>query len=486
MASASPCCRLQTISKRSLPSLKRSVRLTLIKAYIVDFIANLAFQILVPAQTRIYEQAICLQWYNANEPDDIPSSGVIPEERCKLAPIQQELASLKGWYETFDAAPALLMATPLGILMGLIGRRPILLAGLGTITAQQFWIACVGLSAPKIPMQAIWLAPLLNFLSGGMVVLTMVVFLCLVTDISSRDSLATAPFRLGSIAELTKVIGPLAAGVLMQASPWWAINAGLAGLLVLMAVSLTTPETMAFEVQKGDYGNGPHQPRKEASKHVWPLIKSGVREMRIVWTDRRLIWLLCPIPCLNIGDAVSDMLQQYVSTRYDWKLADAAFVISFQGVGAAMSMFVILPMFAGFVERRFSLSPVALNMTLTRTSCLILAVAYGIEGVAPTLVVLCTGLLVETLGLGGAASLKALAASVVEQKDNGRVFSVLALCGVLSKMVGYPLGAALFNVGLEHGRGVYLGLPFFMSAVFAAIAGVALLLLRFQHPPNLE
>ncbi|ETN37995.1 uncharacterized protein HMPREF1541_07618 [Cyphellophora europaea CBS 101466] len=465
-------------------SCKESIyRSTLIKVYVAVFVANAAFHILAPAQTAIMEQAICLRWYDEHNPNQIPDSRVIPESQCKTRPIQSELASLRGWYETFDAAPALLTCIPLGILMDIVGRRPLLLAGLCTITAQQFWIALVCLSTDKVPIQLIWLAPVLNFISGGMKVMQMV-FICLITDITSRGRLAPALFRLAAIAQLTRVLGPVVAGGLMQMNAWWAIIAGLAGLLAMVGIAWTVPETMDLSAmeQVEAMGTSPATTWQRA----WPRIKSGFRELKIVWTDTRLIGLVCLYPFLMVGVTSSEVLQQYISNRYNWTLANAAFIFSLQGVAATVSLFALLPLFSDFIESHFTLGPISLNVIMGRISTFLAAMSYVVVGLAPNVGVLIVGLFLETLGLGGGSALKALAASLVEQKDTGRVFSVVAIFEVLSVMMAYPTTAALFNVGLDKGGGMWLGLPYFLAAVTMAVAGFILLLLRFERAPKLS
>lgn len=465
------------------PNEKDAYRMIRIQVYLAVLVANLAFIILGPAQTKIFEQVICLRWYGEHQPDQVPESRLMPEAQCKLPPIQRELASLRGIYDMFDAAPALLMSIPMGILMDIIGRRPLLLLGLCTITGQQFWIALVSLGAEQgVPIQLIWFGPLLNFISGGMMVLQMV-FMCLITDITPRATLATALFRLAAVSQFCRVIGPVIAGGLMQISAWWAIVAGLLGLLAMIAISWTIPETMEFTAAEADEVVG-SQPQSRWQR-AWPRIKTGFIELKIVWSDWRLIMLVCLYPFLTIGVALGDVLQQYISNRYGWTLADATFLFSLQGVAATTALFVLLPMFSDFIERRFGLSAISLNVIMARISCSILALSYAVEGIAPNVGILVVGLIIETLGMGGGPALKALAASLVEQKDNGRVFSVLTIFEVLSSLMAYPSTAALLSVGFDKGGGIYLGLPFFLAAVSAGIACGMLVLARFERAPRL-
>jgi len=88
--------------------------------------------------------------------------------------------------------------------------------------------------------------------------------------------------------------------------------------------------------------------------------------------------------------------------------------------------------------------------------------------------------MVQTLGSGVSPALRALAGVLVEQEDNGRVFSGLAISETLSVMTVSPLSAALFNTGIERGGGMWLGLPYYTTAVAVAIVTFIMCFLRFQ------
>lgn len=55
--------------------------------------------------TRVYESIICYQHYATHEPDRFLDPGSIPEELCKIALVQGELARVKGIEFLFMMAP---------------------------------------------------------------------------------------------------------------------------------------------------------------------------------------------------------------------------------------------------------------------------------------------------------------------------------------------------------------------------------------------
>jgi len=179
--------------------------------------------------------------------------------------------------------------------------------------------------------------------------------------------------------------------------------------------------------------------------------------------------------------ALEELIQRYVSLRYNWILADAAFLYSLQGCVAAVILLLFLPWISTALEEKFRLSATQKNVVIARYSFGLLALGFLIEGIAPTVQILIFGLIVQTLGSGVSPALRALVGVLVEQEDNGRVFSGLAISETLSVMTVFPLSAALFNTGIERGGGMWLGLPYYTTAVAVAIVTLIMCFMRFQR-----
>jgi hypothetical protein len=96
-------------SHSSSPFLKQStgksnnVSLLLIMGlliFMIDFGSYLALY----AQTAIFEEIICDDFYGRPGYGTI-TNGTIGDGRCKIEPVQAELALLNGWEETFSNIP---------------------------------------------------------------------------------------------------------------------------------------------------------------------------------------------------------------------------------------------------------------------------------------------------------------------------------------------------------------------------------------------
>lgn len=96
-----------------------------------------------PPKTRVYEANICLSYYREHDTSVIGADGTIPEKLCKIDAVQQKLAMIFGWQETFDAIPAVLLAVPFGTLADRIGRKWIFTASLMGLQLNSAWILLI-------------------------------------------------------------------------------------------------------------------------------------------------------------------------------------------------------------------------------------------------------------------------------------------------------------------------------------------------------
>ncbi|OAP63297.1 hypothetical protein AYL99_02524 [Fonsecaea erecta] len=463
----------------------------LYRIYIVVFCVNLGFQILAPAQTQIYETIYCAQWYRRHPLDALPPTGKIPEAYCKIGPVQTQISTLKGWFEFFAAAPGLVMSIPMGILTDAIGRRHLMILNITVLCLTQVWIAFVTWFDGQIPLAAIWLGAGLNLVSGGVIV-TELLFVCILTDISRSDKVVETFFRSTAFGHFSKVIGPLFAAGLMRRDPWLAIYLGLALLVITVALVTTLPETLHLQgndqtkAGQGDQATTTcadsqgGDSSSSSSTSLWRQLDLG--RLVKIWSDWRLIFVALTYPFRLVCYALSDLLQRYVSDRYGWTLADATLIYALQAVAAGVVLFTLLPWVSGRLDTKFVFSPVQKNVVLSRASLAVLVVAFTVIGLAPHPAVMVVGLLIETLSTGFPATLRALAAALIDAHDKGRVFSVLAIAETLSIMLAYPVTAALFNAGLDRRGGPWLGLPYDVIAVAAAIACAVMCLVRFEPP----
>jgi hypothetical protein len=184
--------------------------------------------------------------------------------------------------------------------------------------------------------------------------------------------------------------------------------------------------------------------------------------------------------------ALLDLLPRYISYRYHWSFASATYLLSLQALGSTICLFVLLPIISDQLEKSFELGAVRKNVVLVRLSLGILSLGLFCQGLAPTIPILICGLLVGTLGVGAGAALRALAGSLTDQKDNGKVFTGLAVAETISMMAAFPAMAGLYNAGISKGGGAWLGIPFDITGLIVGLSAAVLCFLNFElsHGPG--
>jgi hypothetical protein len=292
-------------------------------------------------------------------------------------------------------------------------------------------------------------------------------------------------FRVTAFGHMSKIVAPSLAGALMRVDAWLAIYGGLGFLTVTLLTTTTLPETLHWK-GRHEQGSAPdHEATAQDSDMETsssPARRFNPRKVHKIWGDWRLMFITLTYPFRMTMEALGELLQRYTSNRYGWTLANATFVYTVQAVGAGVTLFVLLPAICAVIDRRFSFTVIHKNVILSRCSLFIMTIAFLTIGLAPIPAVMLIGVVIETLSKGFPATMRAIATALIDDDDRGSIFSVYATVEALSVIVAYPVTAAMFNVGLEKGGGMWLGLPYMVVSGVAALCCLAMCLVRFEQP----
>lgn len=189
-------------------------------------------------------------------------------------------------------------------------------------------------------------------------------------------------------------------------------------------------------------------------------------------------------PVRMMYTALVDLLPRYISYRYHWSLANATYLLSLQALGSTLCLLIILPIISDHLGKSFKLSAVQKNVVLARLSLGIVGLGLLLQGLAPTIPTLICGLLFGTFGVAAGAALRALAGSLIDHKDNGKVFTGLAVAETVSMMAAFPAVAGLYNAGIGKGGGAWLGIPFDITGLIFGLCTVVMYFLKFETSPG--
>ena len=159
--------------------------LLVILVFILITIVDVGAFLAEPPKTRVFEANICLAYYEENDPSKIRSDGSVPETLCKIDEVQQKLAMIFGWQDTFDAIPGLLLAIPFGALADKWGRKWIFVASLVGLQLNAAWILLICYFR-SLPLQMTWFSSAFFLIGGGPVVAS-ALGITMISDIAPPD-----------------------------------------------------------------------------------------------------------------------------------------------------------------------------------------------------------------------------------------------------------------------------------------------------------
>jgi len=90
--------RAEQVDQGTVVAVTRPVSKFVLYFMVIHFLLAFSEVILVAPLIKLYENSLCLKYYN------FPLSGV-QEEMCKIPHIQKPLATIRGWKSMFDTIP---------------------------------------------------------------------------------------------------------------------------------------------------------------------------------------------------------------------------------------------------------------------------------------------------------------------------------------------------------------------------------------------
>lgn len=71
----------------------------------IHFLLAYCELILIAPLIKLFEQSLCITYYDVHDPGLISPNGGIPESLCKIQEIQSPLATIRGWKSMLDTIP---------------------------------------------------------------------------------------------------------------------------------------------------------------------------------------------------------------------------------------------------------------------------------------------------------------------------------------------------------------------------------------------
>ncbi|KAK4447310.1 general substrate transporter [Podospora aff. communis PSN243] len=449
--------------------------IVLLLAILLFTVTTSGMLIIVPI-FRLIEDAVCHSYYKKDH------SEKIDERLCKVDEVQGLLAYLGGWAAMLNTVIGLIATLPYGVLADRIGRKPtFILAYIGILLAFGWSPLMLGI----VQTTNLYLVMLgsLFFLIGGGIPVAMNSLTAMAADVSSEAEKSTSFLYLSFGAVLGTLVGPVTAGILMEKiSPWVPIISVFFITPFVFILLLFVPETLSIRLKGPSTEDAPapstaKKPFREAADELLVSV-SLLKNANI------LICMLNFFIQPAIFAAYSATLGQYVSKYFGWTLAETSYLLS-PPLGILHLVIILLVPWVSSVltssTGRFRLSVFKKDLLITRVSLLLMIIAAVMEGFSQEIVLFLVGLTIGTFGSANGPLLRAIATSYVEPNQTSRLYALMSLMETGGAIIGGPVLAQCFNIGLAK-KGLWRGLPWFYVAALIGISLVALMFL--QKPPS--
>ncbi|KAH8693930.1 major facilitator superfamily domain-containing protein [Talaromyces proteolyticus] len=466
LASENDCLTGSFFSTSSLfLSEKRRISI-MVTCAIATLTLDMGLTIIAAPKVRLYESIICAKYYSSAGGVSLFQSGGIPEEQCKISEVQAPLARIIGWQVLFDSLPAILLAIPYGALSDSRGRKPVVMSSFLGLTLSTTWIFFVCWSG--LPLQLTWLSSIFQFIGGGAIVASAAME-TIVTDVVTNEKRAIIFFILQATVLCADILAPPLSSILMEYSVWIPCVLGLGIQLLGTAITIIIPETLHLSVFHRD-------PAVNSDGNTRPSLTRQLKtNLASIFRNRKVATLVISLMILTIGNESIDFLLQYLSKRYGWPIAKAAIMLSLRAIVEAVLLLTVLPVLV-LVLTKTKIPAMSRDLLIARTSSVMIVVGFMILAFSVQVLPAIFGLVIYTCGAGFQAAMMSLLASLWKSENLGNVgsmYSVVAMIMSSGGAIAGPFLSETFTWGLELG-GVWVGLPFFMSACICAIVSVVL------------
>ncbi|KAI3324497.1 major facilitator superfamily transporter [Xylariaceae sp. AK1471] len=430
--------------------------------------------------TRLIEDILCHHYYDVKSSDQ-----PIDERLCKEDVIQKQLAYIIAVQTSLYAIVGIIAALPWGLAADKIGRKPIVaLAMLGLLVGALVQLAVV-YWRDVFPVTAIWASSAGQLIGGGNAVL-LAVILSMIADATNEEDRAMAFLRTHVASLSGNLVSPSLSAIVMERfGPWVPPWIGICLFLIGGISFLFLPETLIHKGPRQD--PVPDSDSTEPDSSLGPRIShvfSQFRESLSILKSPSLILLLATVLCSQpVMTSTLSFLNQFVSRRYNIKIAQTGYVQTIYGVASLIMALVILPWLSSrlvnpITPARFrAKGEQSRDLFIARWSYGVLFLGALTLSLSPTLGGFIFGLILMAIGSGFSSLTRSLMSIYVDPEHRSRLFSIVGMVEVLGSVYAQPMLAGLFSLGLKL-HGGWIGLPYLGLAVLIAFAGALLLFVK--------
>ncbi|KAK6519886.1 hypothetical protein TWF506_000181 [Arthrobotrys conoides] len=450
----------------------------------------------IAPMTVIMESIICKNYYGVIntlngttldefefKPTDSSSSSWTDDRRCKIEPIQSELAHVRGWQQLFECLASILVAVPFGFLANRCGRKVVLALAMFGLTLARVWIQVVCWWPEILPLRISWLSALFHLIGGGNLVVGSLIY-TIMTDLTLPEHRASIFLFMNAAVLIAEMLVMPLAATLMRIDPWIPVNIGLATVALGSLVTISIlPETV--HLQDTESEGTEEEERDSLSEGDDSSLLSGAKRalhsskdlFSLASVSRETVVLMIASTMTNMDRSSTPYFIQYVSKKFDWDISEASLLTSYRAALNLILSLVLLPLASHLFRTRLNMATEVKDLWLTRFSAGVLCIGSALMALAPNLFFLVSGLTIFAHGYGLSALIHSLAASVVEPRYIVILYNAMSVAETTGDFISGPILSSTFSFGQRIGK-EWFGLFMMVMAFFYLVVTVAIFSIR--------
>ncbi|KAF2501344.1 hypothetical protein BU16DRAFT_599240 [Lophium mytilinum] len=449
---------------------------------------------------RVIEMRLCQDHYKQHDPSKFGPGSSVPEKLCKIDEVQQKLAWLQGIMEATTITLDFIVTIPFSFLAEKFGVRLVLWLNMATRLFMCSWVLVVGNFDHIFPTKAIIAGPFLSIL-GHECVLSSTIYA--LTATLTREYVQSASYfsYIGSATYVVSFVGPSLASITMSQSLWLPFWVAIALLLLASITIYFLPEKTQIPVKPllvvdandaetgpllGDRPTGPDNFSSafDTPKSFLTRILHTLKTLaRLVVGRRNFQIILASYFLTNLASSDTRLLVQYISARYEWRFAEAGYLLSAKAAINILLLTIVVPRVIRTSMASKTIHGSENRLNFLGVKCSILVSILGVLCIAMSFKIwmLLASLMIYAVGSANSVFLYSLVKSPLialqDETTHAQDFSLVMLTKSLGALVGAPLMTVLWVQAIKIG-GAGLGLPYFVSASLYLFAAIVIAQLR--------
>ncbi|KAK6348582.1 hypothetical protein TWF718_006370 [Orbilia javanica] len=444
--------------------------------------------------TVIMESIICRKYYGDTTTLDFGSTDPAgyrswaDDRRCKIEPIQSELATVRGWQQLFECLASILVAVPFGFLANKWGRKAVMALAMIGLTLARVWTLIVCWWPGIFPLRVSWLSSLCHLIGGGNLVVGSLLY-TIISDVALPEHRASIFLFINAAILISEMLVIPLAATLMQKDPWVPVSTGLATLAIGSLVTISIlPETVHLQEKSSGGSEEVEEGRETAPEEGDPSLLSEAKRalssskdfLSLISVSRETVALMIASTMTNMDRSSTPYLIQYVSKRFDWDISEASLLTSYRAALNLILSLILLPAASHLFRTKLHMATEAKDLWLTRFSASVLCIGSALMSLAPNLFFLVSGLTIFAHGYGLSALVHSLAASVVEPHHIGILYNAMSVAETTGDFISGPILSSTFSFGQKIGK-EWSGLFMTVMAFFYLVVAVAVFSIRVRN-----